>query len=239
VKKEQIMRSKFDLSVYLVVGPNDTKGRVVADVIREAIRGGVTFVQLRAKQASDSQLLELAQEIADVIAELGKSEEVAFVIDDVVDAVRQARELGIKVDGVHIGQSDLPPEHARRLLGEDAIIGLTAPAVGAGEASAAGTSLVVDYFGVGPVHPSATKPDCGVHNGELIVQGAAGVDKLAKLSPLPVVAGGGITLADIPDLAHTDISGFFVVSAIAGADDPYAAARELSEAWSKSRTRSA
>ena len=115
------MRDRFDLRAYFVVGPDDTKGRPVADVVAAALRGGATFIQLRAKHADARELTAMAEAIAAVIAQAGKADTVAFVIDDRVDAAWQCRELGIKVDGVHIGQDDMAPEQARALLGPDAV----------------------------------------------------------------------------------------------------------------------
>ena len=114
------MRDCFDMSAYFVVGPQDCKGRPVTDVVDDALRGGATFIQLRAKNADAKDITEMARDIAQVIKNSGKSDSVAFVIDDRVDVVWQARDKGIKVDGVHIGQTDMEPQEARALLGEDA-----------------------------------------------------------------------------------------------------------------------
>ena len=90
------MRRKFDLSAYLVIGPENTDGRSVARVIAEAVRAGFTFVQIRAKNAEAREIIELTRAAADVIAAQGKSAEVALVINDRMDCVLAAREQGIK-----------------------------------------------------------------------------------------------------------------------------------------------
>lgn len=177
------MRDRFDLRAYFVVGPDDTKGRPVADVVATALRGGATFIQLRAKHADARDLTATAEAIAAVIAQAGKADTVAFVIDDRVDAAWQCRELGIKVDGVHIGQDDMAPGQARALLGPDAIIGLSAetlPHIKAANALSDGT---IDYIGAGPLHYTATKPDAaaveadgtkhalGIAGGATVVRG--------------------------------------------------------------------
>ena len=95
------MRDCFDMSAYFVVGPQDCKGRPVTDVVDDALRGGATFIQLRAKNADAKDITEMARDIAQVIKNSGKSDSVAFVIDDRVDVVWQARDKGIKVDGVY------------------------------------------------------------------------------------------------------------------------------------------
>ena len=92
------MRDCFDMSAYFVVGPQDCKGRPVTDVVDDALRGGATFIQLRAKNADAKDITEMARDIAQVIKNSGKSDSVAFVIDDRVDVVWQARDKGIKVD---------------------------------------------------------------------------------------------------------------------------------------------
>ena len=120
------MRDCFDMSAYFVVGPQDCKGRPITDVVDDALRGGATFIQLRAKDADAKDITEMARDIAQIIEDNGKSDSVAFVIDDRADVVWQARNKGIKVDGVHIGQTDMEPREARALLGEDAIVGLSA-----------------------------------------------------------------------------------------------------------------
>ncbi|KFI61310.1 phosphomethylpyrimidine kinase [Bifidobacterium pullorum subsp. gallinarum] len=231
------MRDRFDLRAYFVVGPDDTKGRPVADVVATALRGGATFIQLRAKHADTRDLTAMAEAIAAVIAQAGKADTVAFVIDDRVDAAWQCRELGIKVDGVHIGQDDMAPEQARALLGPDAVIGLSAetlPHIKAANALSDGT---IDYIGAGPLHYTATKPDAAAveADGTKHALGIAGAQLLCEASRYPVVVGGGVHADDVPALARTAAAGWFVVSAIAAADDPERATRELLQAWTAVR----
>ena len=227
------MRDRFDLRAYFVVGPDDTKGRPVADVVAAALRGGATFIQLRAKHADARDLTAMAEAIAAVIAQAGKADTVAFVIDDRVDAAWQCRELGIKVDGVHIGQDDMMPEQARAMLGPDAIIGLSAeilPHIKTANALPDGT---IDYIGAGPLHYTATTPDAAAveADGTKHALGIAGAQLLCEASRYPVVVGGGVHADDVPALARTAADGWFVVSAIAAADDPERATRELLQAW--------
>lgn len=231
------MRDRFDLRAYFVVGPDDTKGRPVADVVAAALRGGATFIQLRAKHADARELTAMAEAIAAVIAQAGKADTVAFVIDDRVDAAWQCRELGIKVDGVHIGQDDMAPEQARALLGPDAVIGLSAETLPHIEAANALSSGAIDYIGAGPLHYTATKPDAAAveADGTKHALGIAGAQLLCEASRYPVVVGGGVHADDVPALARTAAAGWFVVSAIAAADDPERATRELLQAWTAVR----
>ena len=231
------MRDRFDLRAYFVVGPDDTKGRPVADVVAAALRGGATFIQLRAKHADARELTAMAEAIAAVIAQAGKADTVAFVIDDRVDAAWQCRELGIKVDGVHIGQDDMAPEQARALLGPDAVIGLSAETLPHIEAANALPSGAIDYIGAGPLHYTATKPDAAAveADGTKHALGIAGAQLLCEASRYPVVVGGGVHADDVPALTRTAAAGWFVVSAIAAADDPERATRELLQAWTAVR----
>ena len=96
------MRNKFDLSAYLVIGPENTNGRPIARVIAEAVCAGFTFVQIRAKGADAREIIDLTSAAADVIAAQEKSDAVTLVVNDRLDVVLAAREQGIKVDGVHV-----------------------------------------------------------------------------------------------------------------------------------------
>lgn len=227
------MRQNFDLSAYFVVGPDDTHGRPVADVVEEALLGGATFIQLRDKHADTETLTATAQDIAQIIEDNNRSDTVAFVIDDRVDAVWQCRNMGIKVDGVHIGQTDMQPRQARRLLGEDAIIGLSAQTESLVTLINELPAGCIDYIGAGPLHHSTTKPEAIAveQNGTRHLIGMDMVNTICTASEYPVVVGGGVTLDDVAPLAGTKAAGWFVVSAIAGAGDPQAATRAMVQAW--------
>ena len=104
------MRKDLDISAYLVVGPENTMGRPVSDVIAQALRAGFTCVQIRSKECSARDLIAYTIQAADVIAAAGKSKSVALLVDDRLDVALAAREAGAKVDGVHVGQTDIPVE---------------------------------------------------------------------------------------------------------------------------------
>ena len=227
------MRRKFDLSAYLVIGPENTSGRPVARVIAEAVRAGFTFVQIRAKGADAREVIELTRAAADVIAAQGKSDAVSLVMNDRLDCVLAAREQGIKVDGVHVGQTDIPVEICRKYLGADAIVGLSARTTELLDYVAHCDTACIDYFGAGPLHPTATKPEAGrTASGENVTRSLDELAELHRISPVPVVVGGGVKAADLPALRATGVEGFFVISAVAGAEHPYAAAEELVRLWS-------
>ena len=153
------MRRQFDLSAYLVIGPENTHGRPVARVIAEAVRAGFTFVQIRAKGADAREVIELTRAASDVIAAQGKSDAVALVMNDRLDCVLAAREQGIKVDGVHVGQTDIPVDVCRKYLGADAIVGLSARTTELLAYAAHCDTACIDYLGAGPLHVTPTKPE--------------------------------------------------------------------------------
>ena len=151
------------------------------------------------RQLRPARLIELTRQASDVIAQAGKSDEVALLVDDRLDVVLAARKQGIKVDGIHVGQSDIPVEVCREYLGDDSIIGLSARTHELFEYIKTADVTQIDYFGAGPLHETKTKPDCGLDlNGKVITRSFADIAELAKLSPIPVVVGGGVKLADIP-----------------------------------------
>ena len=225
-------RRKFDLSAYLVIGPENTEGRPVARIIAEAVRAGFTFVQIRAKHAEAREIIELTRAAADVIAAQGKSDSVALVINDRLDAVLAAREQGIVVDGVHVGQGDIPPDVCRKYLGADAIVGLSARTTDLLDYAVHCDTACIDYFGAGPLHATPTKPEAGrTATGEIVTRSLDELTQLHRVSPVPVVVGGGVKASDLPALRATGVEGFFVVSAVAGAAHPYAAAEEMVRVW--------
>ncbi len=226
------IREKLDISAYLVIGPENTLGRPVGEVVAAALEAGFTCIQLRSKLATARELIGYCREVADAIAQQGASSRVALLVDDRLDVVLAARAAGVKVDGIHVGQKDVPVDVCRAYVGEDGIVGLSARADEMLEYVNSADASDIDYFGVGPLHPTDTKPDCGLDaNGRLIVKTLDDIAELAQVSPVPIVVGGGVKAQDIPALRKTGAQGFFVVSAVCGADDPRAAADELVQAW--------
>ena len=226
------MRDNLNISAYLVLGPENTLGRPVGDIVAQALAAGFTIIQVRSKVCGARELMACAEEAARAIAAAGSQDRVPLLIDDRLDVALAARDAGIKVDGVHVGQSDVPVETCRRYLGEDAIVGLSARAHEMRDYIATADMSLVDYLGVGPLHETATKPDCGMDDdGRVITRSLEELADLRRISPKPIVVGGGVKAADIPALAKTGVDGFFVVSAVCAAEDPRAAAAELVDAW--------
>ncbi|MDH6238097.1 thiamine phosphate synthase [Cryobacterium sp. CG_9.6] len=215
-----VRRASADLSTYLVTDPGLSGARGVLGVIESAVAGGVSIVQIRDKTASTRELYALLLAAARLTD--GRC---ALVIDDRVDVYLAARAAGAAVDGVHVGQSDLPADAVRTLIGPLALLGLTAnhPAhLNAVHALAPGT---VDYLGMGVIRPTLTKKD---HPEPL---GVAGFARLAATTSLPCVAIGGVGLADTGALRAAGAAGMAVVSAICAAADPEEATRAFAQAW--------
>jgi thiamine-phosphate pyrophosphorylase len=202
----------LDLSLYLVIGPQHARRRGVRATVHAAVAGGVSAVQLRAKQASGRELMALATELRDVLAGTG----VPLLVNDRLDIA-----LASGAHGVHLGQGDLEVQHARRLAGPGFLIGTSVSRSEEISAVHALPSGTVDYLGIGPVFPTATKPDA---------RAALGLDALAALrasTPLPCVGIGGIDAHNAPSVWATGVDGLAVVSAICDAPDPGAAAARL------------
>jgi thiamine-phosphate pyrophosphorylase len=210
-------RLAFDLSLYLVIGPDATAGRDVTSVALAAVRGGATMVQLRYK-AGMSEIMQSAREVIEVLRPTG----VPVIINDRVDL---ARALGAQ--GVHVGQADTSPVEARRVLGDDAIVGLS---ITHPDQLSGVDPTVVDYLGVGPIFATGSKPDASP---------AIGLESLSRIAGsvrLPIAAIGGITEANATAVIRAGADGLAVISAICAAGDPEDAARTLVARIDEART---
>ena len=188
VKPEQLL-------LYAITDSTWLAGRRLADCVADAIAAGATFVQLREKHATRDQKIARAREIAPLCRAAG----VPFVIDDDVDVA-----LASGADGVHVGQDDLSCAEARRLLGPDAIVGVSAHNVAeAVKAQADGA----DYLGSGALVATSTKDDVTPLPPEELAAICAAVD-------IPVVGIGGLNARTIPRFAGLGCAGAAVVSAI-------------------------
>jgi thiamine-phosphate diphosphorylase len=199
------------LNLYLVVDPDVARGDVLP-IIRSAIGHGVTCLQLRWKTATDRQLLDLAVRLLDLASPLG----IPLIINDRLDIA-----LAANAQGVHLGVDDLPVADARRLAGGAFIIGYSPESdIDIGTAERSGAS----YLGIGPFFATVTKPDAG----DAI--GAAEFSRRRALTPLPVVAIGGITHVNAGVALDAGATGAAVVSAILASRDPVEATRRLKAA---------
>ena len=197
----------IDLSLYLVTDKSDDVEKFL-NTIEEAIKGGVTVVQIREKTAETLDFYNLALQVKVMTTKYN----VPLIINDRVDVA-----LAIDADGVHVGQSDMPCDVTRKLIGEDKILGVSAATIDeARKAEEDGA----DYIGTGAVFPTATKDDApSITKQDL-------KDVVDSIS-IPVVAIGGITLENASQLKDTGIAGLSVVSAIMSAENPKKASQDL------------
>jgi thiamine-phosphate pyrophosphorylase len=209
--------TRVDWAVYLITDRRSAGARSLPDIVRAAIAGGATAVQLREKEASTREMIEMGR----VLLAITRAAGVPLIVNDRVDVA-----LALNADGVHVGQADMPAALARRLIGPDRILGVSAATVAEAEQAVRDSA---DYLGVGDVYGTPSKPDAGPPIG---LEGLAAVARAVRV---PVVAIGGIT----PENAATTISagavGVAVISAIVGAPDPLAAARQLREVVDRQR----
>ena len=204
-----IARPLPDLSLYLVAGPGDTSGRPLFDVVLEAVRGGVTAVQLRWKDDAGRAFVEQARALIDALRPLG----IPLIVNDRVDVA-----LASGADGVHVGQDDIAPSDVRRMVGDGLLIGLSVTCI---EEARRVDPRMVDYVGLGPVFTTPSKADAAPPLG------LEGVRATCDVLSVPAIAIGGITAANATPVIATGVAGIAVVSAICGADDPRRAATEL------------
>ena len=203
------MKNKIDYSLYLVTDRELCRGEFL-EFIESAIKGGVSVVQLREKDASSAEFYNMALELR----KLTSSYCVPFIINDRLDIA-----LAVDADGLHIGQSDMPLEVARRLLGSEKIIGVSASCVEEAKLALEGGA---DYLGVGAVFPTGTKGDAD----------SVSIDELRRIKgsvDIPVVAIGGIKEANAHVPLSAGIDGISVVSAIVSSENPFDSSRRLLE----------
>lgn len=204
------MKAQPDYSIYLVTDDGCLQGRTLLDCVREALEGGVTLVQYRAKTASSAEMYAEALQLK----ALCDSFNVPLIINDRLDIA-----MAVGAAGVHLGQDDLPCAAARKLLGEDYLIGVSAhnPA----EAKAALQSGA-DYLGCGAVFGTATKAD---------VQklGTDGLAAICKAKGLPVVGIGGVTADNYREVRAAGADGAAIVSGILAQPDIRATVRAIAK----------
>jgi thiamine-phosphate pyrophosphorylase len=197
------------LRLYLVTDRRMRPELPLPELVRQAVAGGVTCVQLREKEAEGGEFLRLGLAVAEALAGTG----VPLIVNDRIDVAAM-----VPGAGVHLGQQDLPIEAARRILGPDRIVGLSVNTVAeAREAERRGA----DYLGAGPAFPTGTKADT---EPEL---GPDGLRRIVQAVRIPVVAIGGINETTIGRLRGLGLAGVAVVSAVCAAADPQRAAEAL------------
>ncbi|WP_296805196.1 thiamine phosphate synthase [uncultured Methanobrevibacter sp.] len=199
--------NEIDLSLYLVTDNSDNVEKFL-NTIEEGIKGGVSVVQIREKTAETLDFYNLALKVKEITAKYN----VPLIINDRVDVA-----LAIDADGVHVGQSDMPCDVTRKLIGNDKILGVSAATI---EEAKKAEKDGADYIGTGAVFPTATKDDApSITKQDL-------KDVVESIN-IPVVAIGGITLENAHELTDTGIAGLSVVSAIMSSENPKKSSEEL------------
>lgn len=209
--------TSIDYTLYLVTDRDLSRGRSTLDIVRAAVRGGVSCVQLREKTAATREFIQEARSIQAFL----KTRQVPLIINDRLDVA-----LAIGADGVHLGQQDMPLAMARAIAGNAMIIGIsvecTADAVAAERGGA-------DYLGVSPIFDTPTKTDTAP------VLGLKGLQRIRQAVSLPLVAIGGLNRHNAAAIIQNGADGVAVVSAIVAADDPRQAATTLRETIHRAR----
>ena len=199
----------IDYSLYLVTDRGLARGRSTLEIVKAAVKGGTTCVQLREKECSTREFIEQAASIKDFL----RSRSVPLIINDRVDVA-----LAIDADGVHLGQTDMPLATAKKILADAMIIGISAESLeDAIEAEKGGA----DYLGVSPIYVTPTKTDTAPPLG------LEGLRAIRQAVNLPLVGIGGLNQANSASVIQNGADGVAVVSAIVAAANPTAAAGDI------------
>lgn len=202
----------LDTTLYFITDSTCVPEECFLPVVEAACKGGATIIQLREKDKSTREYMQLAEAVHAITSRYG----IPLIIDDRVDVA-----LAIGAEGVHVGQSDMPVSMARKLMGEDKIVGATAKTVPqALEAFEQGA----DYLGCGAIYPTTT-------HVKTVITPVETLKDVVKAVPIPVNAIGGLNKDNIFVLKGSGIAGVCAVSAIMKEDNPETATRELKEAF--------
>ena len=203
---------EFDTTLYFITDSTGYGREEFLRRVRSALEGGVTIIQLREKNRTTREYVDLANAVHEITKEFG----VPLIIDDRIDVM-----LAADCEGVHVGAEDMPVARARELIGKDKILGATAKTV---EAAVSACNDGADYLGVGAIYPTTTKVKTVLTSTETL-------DAITKAVPIPVNAIGGLNSGNIRILKGIDIAGVCTVSAIMKAVCPRIAAEELKNAF--------
>ena len=203
---------EFNTELYFITDSTPYDRKEFLFRVEEALKGGVTLMQLREKNRTTREYIELAE----AVHEISKKYNVPLIIDDRVDVM-----LASGAEGVHVGAEDMPVKQARKLIGNNKILGATAKTV---EAALKAYEDGADYLGVGAIYPTTTKVKTVLTSTETL-------DAITKAVPIPVNAIGGLNSTNLGVLKGIDIAGICAVSAIMKAADPKLAAEGLKDAF--------
>lgn len=197
------------LDVYVITDAGLSHGRSHVQVVTEAVRGGATVIQLREKYASTRQMVEIGRTLRDITRDAG----VLFIVNDRVDVA-----MAVDADGVHLGQDDMSADVARRLIGPNKVVGVSAATV---EEALQAVRDGADYLGVGAIYATSSKADAGA------AVGPARLSQIKAAVDLPLVAIGGISMHNAAETILYGADGVAVISAVVSASDIAQATRSL------------
>lgn len=206
----------FDTKLYFITDSTGFERDEFLSRVRSALEGGVTIMQLREKNRTTREYIDIAKAVHEITKEFN----VPLIIDDRIDVM-----LATDAEGVHVGAEDMPVATARKLIGKDKILGATAKTV---EAAKKAYEDGADYLGVGAIYPTTTKVKTVLTSTETL-------DAITKAVPIPVNAIGGLNSTNLGVLTGINIAGVCAVSAIMKADCPKTAAEELKKAFEEIR----
>lgn len=206
------MKKNIDYTLYLCTDRDLMSSKTIEESVEKAVKGGCTVVQLREKECSSKEFYELALRVKEITTKYN----VPLIINDRVDIA-----MAVDADGVHIGQSDLPANVVRKIIGDDKIIGVSAAKL---DEAVKAVSDGADYLGVGAMYATNTKTDARPVTMEELKEIRASVD-------VPIVVIGGINMNTLTNFKNIGIDGLAVVSAIVSQTDVEGAAREMYKAF--------
>lgn len=199
----------MNYDLYIITDQRISHGKSHLEVAEAALAGGATVIQFRDKEMKDSEAVVACREIY----KLTKKKDVSFIVNDRVEIVK-----AVNADGVHLGQEDMSFSSARKILGKEKIIGISVETV---EQALKAVEGGADYLGIGPIYPTATKPDAGK------ALGIARLKEVRESVNIPIVTIGGINENNLEEVLRAGADGVAVISAVVSAPDITEACRKL------------
>lgn len=199
----------MNYDLYIITDQRISHGKSHLEVAEAALTGGATVIQFRDKEIKDSEAIIVCREIY----KLTKKKGVSFIVNDRVEIAK-----AVNADGIHLGQEDMSFSSARKILGKEKIIGISVETV---EQALKAVEGGADYLGIGPIYPTATKPDAGK------ALGIARLKEIRESVNIPIVAIGGINENNLEEVLRAGADGVAVISAVVSAPDITEACRKL------------
>lgn len=214
MRDRRVTRERADFSAYLVVRPEDIGTRTLGELVVPAVKAGFTTVEVRAEGMEARYVLEMLSIVSREIHAYGKAREIALVVHDRIDVALAAQDYKIKVDGVHVGQGDLPAKVCRKLLGEEAIVGISAPVTALTTYLSGADLRGVDYIIASPLHRSAKNPDAHYATSARATKilNMFDLKSATEAVDIPILVGGGVQLRDIASLRVAGAKGIVLGS---------------------------